>query len=190
MSKESASTTTKTNTTTTTTTTQAQALPRLHILRLHEDAVQNGNNYERFDCQWVLDDSSETTQKEGNNTIVAVVVCPGDVLFVPELMTGAGEFEAMRFVGKRTTEHGRMVLHNGGAEYPEFPPDILLLQQGQHTSLRAAYAKLLDAMLLEQGGGGPESLEEIMGGETEVEEYWTQPAMLREKKRQYYKSSG
>jgi hypothetical protein len=42
-----------------------------------------------------------------------------------------------------------------------------------------AYAKLLDAMLMEQGG--PESLEEIMGGETEVEEYWTQPAMLREK---------
>jgi hypothetical protein len=149
----------------------------LHILKLHEDAVPNGN-YERFGWQWVLDDSpsSAETQKE-ENVMVVVVVRPGDVLFIPDLMTGAGEFEAMRFVGKRT-EHGWMLLHNGGVEYPEFPQDILLLQPGR--SLRVAYAKLLDAMLMEQGG--PESLEEIMGGETEVEEYWTQPAMLREKK--------
>ena len=68
-------------------------MPQLLILKLHENQVLEDNNYERFSYQWFLECSSNTPS-----------VQPGDVLYIPELSTGAGEFEAVRFVSSPNEE--------------------------------------------------------------------------------------
>ena len=153
-------------------------LPKLHILKLHVDPAENGN-YEKFSRQWFLDDdegSSPTTTTKKKNPIIL----PGDVLFFPNLLSGAGEFEGVRFVGKRqNSKSNYLILHNGGVEYPEFPIEILSLQPIGR-SLRSAYGELLDKMLTRSHNF---LLEDAMGGPDEVEEYWKKPAILREKER-------
>jgi hypothetical protein len=144
-------------------------LPRLHVLKLHEDPVQD-ESYERFDLQWVLDDSSNQD----------AIISPGDVLLIPDLLTGAGEFEGMRFVGQREPPSNHLRLLSGGVESPEFPPDIIPMHSGRN--LRDVYGKLLDALLL-KSDGGIESLEDVMGGPEEVDEYWNEPPQLGEKKK-------
>jgi hypothetical protein len=140
--------------------------PSLHILKLHEDAAPGGN-YERFGFQWILDETDAES-----------IVSEGDVVFIPSLLTGGGEFEGLRFVGKRQpTNPKNFVLHNGGIEYPEFPKDIIAMTQ----SLQAAYAPLLDKMLVKTMSG-PDSLEEVMeGADGGVAEFWANPPKLREK---------
>jgi hypothetical protein len=156
-------------------------LPRLHILKLHQDPVNDGN-YEKFSYRWLLDDTSQSESSSDDE----MKVSPGDVVFFPELSTGAGEFEGMRFVGPRRQIDNRLALYNAGIEYPEFPPVIVTLflpQQERHPSLtlRAAYATLIDT-LLQQQSGGPDSLEEVLFGgsahEQQLNEFWNEPPLL------------
>jgi hypothetical protein len=140
-------------------------LPRLHILKLHQDPAQDGN-YETFSWRWLLDDCESE-----------IKISPGDVISFPELSTGAGEFEGMRFVGVRQGDN-RLALYNAGIEYPEFPPVIVTLQQERQLTLRAAYAALIDTLLQRQTGG-PDSLEDVFGGSAEANEFWNEPALLR-----------
>jgi hypothetical protein len=42
----------------------------------------------------------------------------------PELSTGAGEFEEMRFAGARQVDN-KLALDNAGIEYLKFPPVIV-----------------------------------------------------------------
>ena len=141
-------------------------LPRLHIIKLQQNPAQDGK-YEIFSWRWLLDDSESEGMK----------ISPGDVVSFPELSTGAGEFEGMRFVGARQVDD-RLALYNAGVEYPEFPPVIVALQQERQLTLRAAYAALIDTLLQRQTGG-PDSLEELFGGSAEVNEFWNEPALLR-----------
>jgi hypothetical protein len=146
-------------------------LPRLHILKLHQDPAPD-ENYETFSWRWLLDDDSEELESEMKE------ISPGDVVFFPELLTGAGEFEGMRFVGARQEVDNRLALYNAGIEYPEFPPVTVILQQERQLTLRAAYAALIDTLLQRQTGG-PDSLEAVFGGSAQVNKFWNEPAILR-----------
>ena len=151
-----------------------QSLPKLHVFKLHESPVVNGS-YERFSQQWILKQESSpgTSSSEG--------ISPGDVLLIPDLLTGAGEFEGTRFVVERNCkeEAKNFLLLPGGIEYPEFPQEIVSLQQGRNLAI--AYRELLDKVL-EKQPGGPLSMVDIMGGQTEVEEFWKEPPILRERR--------
>ena len=155
-------------------------MPVLYKGKLHESPVLEGNNYERFDLQWVLDTSSSSSDADDS---VKFRIQPGDVLYMPELLSGAGEFEAMRFVGNPVVDgndsKNMLPLLHGGVEYPEFPPEIAELHN-EH--LRDAYAGLFDAML-ETMTGGPGCLQEVMGGgDAEIDEYWSSPPLTRPKR--------
>ena len=173
-------------------------MPRLHEIKLCESPVIEGDDgYERFDRSWYLDTTSSSSSASS-----AMVIRPGDVLYIPELLTGAGELEAMRFVGPPTsTDHEEssssqdsqhqeetaknlLPLYGAGVEYPEFPQAIIAINDGRRSessSLRDDYADLLDAMLAKMTGG-PNTLQELMGGGmAEVDEYWNHPPVLRQR---------
>jgi len=113
--------------------------------------------------QWILnvdDDDDDSVQ-------------PGDMLFIPELVTGAGELEGVRFVGTRK-EGGGYELLGAGIESPMFPPAIAN-DKSPH-DLRQHYESLLDVVLQEQGGF---SMADLFGGADVVEEFWASPDVER-----------
>ena len=140
----------------------------LHVLKLHEPAVIDGNNFERFDAKWLLEDPNGT-------------VAPGDVVFFPELLTGAGEFEALRFACANSASDmavRTLELQGGGVEMAEFPAGImsLLEQQPGGPSLRARYHKAFNKMLTLQGLSMDILCEGCDGG---VDGYWADVAAGR-----------
>ncbi|KAL3921522.1 MAG: hypothetical protein SGILL_002704 [Bacillariaceae sp.] len=163
-------------------------MPQLYQVKLHEGPVLEGNNYERFDIEWVLDVSSQPASSSlssaaaSSSSSSSSRVEPGDVLYIPELVTGAGEFEALRFVGNPTEKDPQLLpLLGGGVEYPEFPPEIVAMRKDKD-ALRVVYASLFDVMLLRMAGG-PDTLKDIMGGgDTEIDEFWSSPPVSRTKK--------
>lgn len=156
--------------------------PRLHVMELHESPILEGTNYERFSYQWILEMPSSSTSSSPSTSSPAAVVRSGDLIFVPSLLSGAGEFEAMRFVGDYAVsgeEEESYILLKGGVEYPEFPSTIVDSYPTPSQQLREAYAHLFDSILQRQHGG-IDSLQDVMGGPKPLEEYWNEPPRLRE----------
>ena len=87
---------------------------------------------------------------------------------MPELLSGAGEFEGMRFVSQ-SNDSGAFQLLDGGVESPIFPRDIAQGQPAQ--DLRNKYEGLLQKMLEQQNL----TLADIFGGDGIVEEFWASP---------------
>lgn len=108
---------------------------RLHVLKLPESPVADGT-YDRFDHHWFLDDPQ-------------AIVRPGDVVSLPELLTGAGEFEGVRFAC--VAANNRVQLVGAGVEMPEFPQAIVDFAAQRGASLRELYHSSLDQILLAQG---------------------------------------
>ena len=130
---------------------------RLIVLRLpaHDD---HADDYARFRRHWLLVGAQGEVE-------------PGDVVQCPELLTGAGEFEGLRFVGP-SDEEGRLPLLPGGIEAPVFPKAIIdmLGVEVVAAELRARYEEALEASLRMQRGM---SLGDIFGGN--AEEFWASP---------------
>jgi hypothetical protein len=172
----------------------------LHVLKLHESAVVDGN-YDRFHMIWLIDDASGPPQmaaeaetceakdqdtdtpadrKEDASTNVSewTGISFGDLLFFPELQSGAGEFEGLRFAGQRSEEltDGNIPLLVPGIESVEFPPDIVYSAEKGGTSLRDMYERPLEKLLSMQGGM---SLADLYGGSDVVEEFWAKPDVMR-----------
>lgn len=137
--------------------------PCLLILKLHESPHQDGN-YEKYRMQWILNDDTD------DNT--DLVIQEGDMLYIPELATGAGEMESTRFVGQPTGSHG-FVLLPAGIESPVFPR--ALAEQKSPHELRRDYEDLLEIVLQQQGF----SLLDLFGGQEVVEEFWASPDVER-----------
>lgn len=135
-------------------------LPRLYILRLHESPLQPDNNFERFDRQWILD-PTDTTEP-------ASEIQTGDAIFAPELLTGAGEMEGLRFVGKAVASSGYELL-SAGIESPVFPTEITVATTPEE--LRQMYEPLIEIVLQKQGF----SLQDLLGGADVAEQFWTEP---------------
>lgn len=112
--------------------------------------------------QWIMDTSDDTSLQQG------------DILYIPELATGAGEFEGMRFVGRRN--NGGFELWSGGIESPAFPQSIAENKTPQE--LRRNYEQYFNTILQEQGF----SLADLFGGEEVVEEFWASPDVERRRR--------
>ena len=102
-----------------------------------------------------------------------------DLLYFPELQSGAGEFEGLRFAGERSDElfDGNIPLLKPGIESIEFPPNIAFMADKKGISLRNLYEKPLEALLEVQGGRM--SLADIYGGGDVLEEFWSKPDIMR-----------
>ena len=120
--------------------TRAGLAPRLHVLKLHESAIGNGNDYSRFRQRWIVYDPESR-------------ISPGDLVYFPELLTGAGEFEGLRFAVAMDTSSGTrgIELLCAGVEMPAFPDPVMALVSSSGCALRELYHDLFDQMLLAQG---------------------------------------
>ena len=115
-------------------------------------------------------------------------VQPGNVLYIPELSTGAGEFEAVRFVSspneeeKESSEENQnqlLPLLGAGIEYLEFPESIIELAKSVQ-DLRQAYADIFDAVLAKEA---KMTLQDLMGGgPTGIDDFWNDPPKQRPKR--------
>jgi hypothetical protein len=137
--------------------------PRLIILKLHESPHKDGN-YEKYNMQWILDADNNNDDSMIQN---------GDMLYIPELASGAGEMEGVRFVG---TGSDSFVLLGAGIESPVFPRALAELKSPQ--KLRQDYEMLLEIVLQQQGF----SLVDLFGGKEVVEEFWASPDVGRNTK--------
>ena len=156
---------------------------RLHVMQLHEPAIVDGN-YDRFRMLWLIDDTNGSSFPKINTDDTCSAedwngISCGDLLYFPELQSGAGEFEGLRFVGERSDElfDGNIPLLKPGIESIEFPPDIAFMADKKEISLRNLYEKPLEALLEVQGGRM--SLADIYGGSNVLEEFWSKPDIMR-----------
>jgi hypothetical protein len=149
--------------------------PRLHILHLPAEISQLGAG--DFRTPWVIDDEDSqatpiprTREQEhaDDETLSWKGLQTNDLLYFPDQLTGAGEFEGCRFVGERTDQG--FVLLSLGIESPIFP-DQLVATIGNVSKLRVFYEKLFEIVLEEQNM----SLADLFGGQDVVEEFWTRP---------------
>jgi hypothetical protein len=92
--------------------------PHLIILKLHESPHKDGN-YEKYNMQWILDVDNQNDYSMIQN---------GNMLYILELASGAGEMEGVRFVG---TSSDGFVLLGAGIESPVFPRALAKLKSPQ-----------------------------------------------------------
>eukprot|EP00581_Thalassiosira_minuscula_P008408 CAMPEP_0183709620 /NCGR_PEP_ID=MMETSP0737-20130205/5635_1 /TAXON_ID=385413 /ORGANISM="Thalassiosira miniscula, Strain CCMP1093" /LENGTH=213 /DNA_ID=CAMNT_0025937769 /DNA_START=44 /DNA_END=685 /DNA_ORIENTATION=- len=112
----------------------------------------------------------------------------GDLIVFSTLLSGAGEFEAVRFVGPKTTqltdrgdEDEVLPLLTAGIEYPEFPTLIVHMAEARGASLRELYEVPFDAILQHQP---PKlTLLDIMGrDEAAYREFWEDVPVARRRR--------
>uniref|UniRef100_A0A7S2HK88 Uncharacterized protein n=1 Tax=Helicotheca tamesis TaxID=374047 RepID=A0A7S2HK88_9STRA len=161
---------------------------RLHLLKLHESPIlpepDNDDNdfgdfdaYERFHMIWIVDDengSSEPTPEDAASSKTWEGITEGDLVAIPELLSGSGEFESLRFAGARR-EGGGIPLLEGGIESPEIPSVIFSLAEQKGFSLREMYERPIESFLDEQGF----SLADVFGADEDVDEFWENPHVAR-----------
>lgn len=154
--------------------------PSVHFL----DFRDGNPAYDRFDVLWQLvdldkqpatvsDRSKETTMKGDFR------LAEGDLVVFPSLLSGAGEFEAMRFVGPNMTHvtgGDTFPLLTAGIEYPEFPS--LLIQQMDISSLKDIYEEPFNAVLQQQST--KYNLRDIFSSDEEAyDQFWNDPPVAR-----------
>mmetsp|Transcript_1202 Transcript_1202/g.2330 ORF Transcript_1202/g.2330 Transcript_1202/m.2330 type:complete len:270 (-) Transcript_1202:194-1003(-) len=126
-------------------------------------------------------------------------IAEGDLVVFPALLTGAGEFEGMKFVGPKSAilwsnddddddeeeEKGgsdgvarTLPLLTAGIEYPEFPVLVANMAKERDRSLRDMYEVAFDVVLGNQTGKF--TLKDLLSGDDEaVERFWRDPPMAR-----------
>ena len=129
----------------------------LHVLTLPEHDDKQ-DDYARFRMKWLL------VGAEGH-------IVPGDVIHFPELLTGAGEFEGMRFVGP--PEEGGLPLLLEDVEALVFPQSIVAMHPDG--GLRARYEHAILAITESQHV----ALADMFGGEADLEAFWASPDVYR-----------
>jgi hypothetical protein len=167
---------------------------RLHILKLHESPVLEGNNYDRFRMQWILMDNVDGEQQHPIMEDIPQTnwtgIGPGDVIFFPELLSGSGEFEGTRMASiDRMNVEGAVtgrILLPCGIEYPEFPQPIVAAAATttttttlslNHNLLRTKYEPAFEAVLSNQSGGF--TMHDILDGDDDMQEFWSSPPVER-----------
>lgn len=166
--------------------------PQLYIIRLPQTILQQTQQLS-FRQPWYIDDSLLLTvpppSKAGKVSGSSIQLKTNDLLYFPDCLTGAGEFEGCYFVGSREApmnnknEYFRLL--RASIEHPVFPEQviesalgtsILALKGdgGQELSerLRQMYEPLFERILKEQADL---SMVDLMGGKDVLEEYWSCP---------------
>lgn len=141
--------------------------PRLFSLKLNEIPPMEENVTHQM---WILDDENGIAQPLGaTEESWPRPVQAGDLVLFPELSSGAGEFEGLRYVGERLADGSGLPLLLTSVESPVFPGMF------EQPNLRAKYEPLLEGLVQSQGL----SLTDLFGGAAVVEEFWESPDMER-----------
>jgi hypothetical protein len=156
--------------------------PRLHILHLPAAINEYAAEKQDFRTPWFIDDENRQAtpsilpparkQEEHasyDETLSWKGLRTNDLMYFPDQLAGAGEFEGCRFVGERT-DQGFLLVLSAGIESPIFPAQ-LVAAIGNASKLRVFYEKLFEIVLEEQHV----SLVDIFGGQDVVEEFWSRP---------------
>mmetsp|Transcript_19387 Transcript_19387/g.29898 ORF Transcript_19387/g.29898 Transcript_19387/m.29898 type:complete len:171 (+) Transcript_19387:250-762(+) len=113
--------------------------------------------------------------------------------FFPELQTGAGEFEGLRFAGQRRqpNDNDNKDVVVAAGTIPLLVPDIESLifpyeiegfvsnHERGPIPLRDLYQRPIESLFRHGYISGADTLADIYGGDVEVEEMWNQPDILR-----------
>lgn len=163
--------------------------PNIHFFEFN-DASNPNNNLERFGVLWHLDVNSanQPPSKPDQPAGDWKGIFEGDLVVFPSLLSGAGEFEAVRFVGPKTTHFSPegtddevLPLLTAGIEYPEFPTLIVTMAEERGISLRELYEKPFDAIL--QSQLPKMTLLEIMGFDAAgYKEFWDDVPVARRRR--------
>jgi len=111
------------------------ALPNVHYLDFSEGNSPT-DDPDRFNILWQLIDVSKPPRNSSNNSDQWRGIFEGDLIVFSSLLSGAGEFEAVRFVGPKS-EDDILPLLPAGIEHPEFP--TLIVQVSVMCLLRYDY---------------------------------------------------
>ena len=124
--------------------------PSVHYL----DFKDGKPAYDRFHVLWKLVDLDKQPTVLGDNVDGSKQndfrLAEGDLVVFPTLLSGAGEFEGLRFVGlKMTDDDDALPLLPAGIEYPEFP-SLIVQHIDNVASLKSIYEAPFNAVLEEQ----------------------------------------
>eukprot|EP00038_Savillea_parva_P028387 m.64768 g.64768 ORF g.64768 m.64768 type:complete len:188 (+) comp8245_c0_seq2:138-701(+) len=71
-------------------------------------------------------------------------LAPGDVVFIPQFFTGAGEYEGVFFAGERSEDGERIRLHcNCDVEVPAIPAAIAAMMSSRGSDLATTYLRAI-----------------------------------------------
>lgn len=148
---------------------------RLHILKLPMSSISFDYDF-MFKTRWIIDDDSKDIVP-GFRASEGAKVQNGDLIFFPELQTGAGEFEGLRYAGECKNEK-LLPLLMSDIESAAFPREIAVMAKESHYTLRQLYEAPLQYILELDGEF---SLSDIYGGEEVVEDFWSNPDIINNK---------
>ncbi|KAL7464540.1 hypothetical protein ACHAXS_004878 [Conticribra weissflogii] len=174
----------------------------VHFLQLSDAAAEElRQNPDLHRVLWQLTDLDRPPlplDETPTTTMTWPGIAEGDLVVFPALLTGAGEFEGMKFVGPKSAivwstddgggEEGNqsatrtLPLLTAGIEYPEFPVLVANMAKGRNQSLRDMYEAAFEIVLADPQppGNGKLTLRDLMSGDDEaVEQFWGDPPMAR-----------
>lgn len=130
-------------------------MPNVHFFYFNEE-VNPINHPDRFHVLWQLD-AGRPPQRKSDELKEWRGIFEGDLVVFPSLLSGAGEFEAVRFVGPKMTQltpegdvDEVLPLLTAGIEYPEFPTLIVSMAEERGISLRELYEEPFNTILQSQ----------------------------------------
>lgn len=140
-------------------------------------------SYEQFGVLWYLVDINSSPRKSSEAGSKWQGLTEGDLVVFPSLLSGAGEFESVRFVGPKTTnilneEEEVLPLLTAGVEYPEFPSIIVSYAQERGVSLREMYELPFNSVIEAQ----KLTMKDMIGGDDAYEEFWREPQVARRRR--------
>lgn len=159
-----------------------------HTVKVHFLELKDGNsmlqkNPDLFRTLWQLTDIHQPPRKLQSDPSVENEnwkgISEGDLVVFPSLLSGAGEFEAMRFVGPKTTdEEDELPLLTAGVEYPEFPSLVVSMARGRGVTLRQLYEEPFNLVL--QSQSSQFSLKDIFSQDDDAyEQFWQETPVAR-----------
>lgn len=138
---------------------------------------------DRFNVLWHLTNINQPPQNKDTSSKNWQGIFEGDLVVFPSLLSGAGEFEAVRFVGPKTIWKNEEVLPllTAGIEYPEFPTLIVQLSEGKGVSLKDMFEEPFNAIL--QSTPPKLTLFDIYSrDEAAYNEFWDDPPVARRRR--------
>ena len=162
-------------------------MANVHFLEFSQ-SNNPANDWDRLRVLWHLDVSqpprllSDESGGESSSSEEWRGILEGDLVVFPSLLSGAGEFEQVRFVGPKSTDDQNVLpLLTAGIEYPEFPTLIVSMAEERGVSLRKLYEKPFDLILASQP---PKMTLLDLFGRDEVgyNEFWTDVPVARRRR--------
>ena len=148
--------------------------PSVHYLEFGAAATPSSDV---FGVLWQLDVSKPPAGDSDNRQWGGIA--EGDLVVFPSLLTGAGEFEAVRVIGSPNEQ--LLPVLPLGVEYPEFPAVIVQLAESKDLSLRQLYEAPFDAIL--QDDSPKMKLLDVIGGDAAMlKDMWENPPIQRRRK--------